>query len=30
VLLAYCAGDTQVGGLNRLRIRRLKREIKPE
>ena len=23
VLLAYCAGDTKVGGLNRLRIRRL-------
>jgi hypothetical protein len=29
VLFAYCAGDTQVGGLNRLRIRRLKREVKP-
>ena len=26
VLLGYCAGDTTVGGLNRLRIRRLKLE----
>ncbi|MCY3019142.1 MAG: sialidase family protein [Planctomycetota bacterium] len=25
VLLAYCAGDAKVGGLNRLRIRRVKR-----
>jgi len=25
ILLAYCAGDSKVGGLNRLRIRRLKR-----
>jgi hypothetical protein len=25
VLLAYCAGDSKVGGLNRLRIRRVKR-----
>jgi len=24
VLLAYCAGDKKVGGLNRLRIRRLR------
>ncbi len=23
VLLAYCAGDSKVGGLNRLRIRRI-------
>jgi sialidase-1 len=29
VLLAYCAGDSKVGGLNRLRIRRLElRELK--
>ncbi len=26
VLLAYCAGDSKIGGLNRLRIRRVSRE----
>lgn len=27
ILLAYCAGDSQVGGLNRLRIRRLEMSV---